>query len=143
MTGAVRDHVAFAGDFQRDRGARVTPGRDLTTSLRVGLTQRGWACSDPRDLAHAWQFDCRRGRWRARINVGYVPEEDRGWIIVSEVAAGLGRLLRRSGHQEGLTLLCSGVHTLLSSDPRIRTVRWFTEQEWDDPAAPHGAPTPL
>lgn len=138
----LRDHVSFEGDFDRDRAGGFPPGRDLTTSLRVGLTNRGWGCGDARGLGHAWEFDCRRGRGRARVLVGYVADQEREWLVVAAPVRGLRRLLGRSSPHE-LPPLCSAIHDVLMADPRVRTIQWFAEDEWNDPSSPSGAPAPL
>jgi hypothetical protein len=129
----MRTHVSFEGRFPKEATAEGPPGRAIADILREGIGKAGIRADEPwnRD-DFAWDFECHVGSRRFEVLVGLCDDVGgREWLAFSKPCAGLlGRLFgpRDTAEQAELN---RALHAVLTSDARFRSVRWYTEHDWN------------
>jgi len=129
----MRTHVSFQANFPKERTGDGPPGLPIAEILQEGLAKAGYAADTPENRDDfAWELGCRVGSVRFLALVGLCDDEGgREWLVFSKPAprflGGLLGRLDRGEHGE----VSRALHGILSADGRFRSVRWYTEHDWN------------
>jgi hypothetical protein len=129
----MRTHVSFEAGFPEKVTAAGPRGAEIARILQQGLARAGHLTDTPENHDDfAWELECRVGSQRFLVLVGFCGDEGgRQWLVFSKPAPRFLRgLFGGSGEGEHVALSCA-IHAILTADPRFRTVRWYTEHEWN------------
>lgn len=147
----MRTHVSFQSDFPQDGGTSEPAGRELAEYVAVGLRAAGYTVGNPANLEnYAYSFDCGNVRATQTITVALVGDGVLEWLLLVEPRINTAkRLLAKVGIKPGqpeaspeVGELCNAINQFLRSDPRFRSLRWYTTDEWDGDPEQHWARTP-
>ena len=105
------------------------PGQPIALTLREGLGRRGIQARAPANRDDfAWEMRATVGEHSFLILVGLVDDEGgREWLVFADSELGkLKRLLLGKRDEEAHRVLLRAIHDTLSTDERIRNLRWYT-----------------
>jgi hypothetical protein len=118
--------------------ARINPGRwgkRLAEFLRDKLLAEGFETSGPGDEDWGWRLDVANDGFRLSISCGRYDEYPDGFLCFIEPHEPFVRkLLRRIDTRERLASLHCAVDKILTETDGIRGKRWWTHEEFNNPA---------
>ncbi|CAA9380127.1 MAG: hypothetical protein AVDCRST_MAG93-9115 [uncultured Chloroflexia bacterium] len=147
----MRTHVSFQSDFSQDAGPSEPAGRELAQWIASGLRAAGYTVGTPANLEnYAYSFDCGKANVAHTITVALVGDGVLEWLVLAEPKISTARrLLAKVGIKPGqpsaspeLGTLVTSIHELLRADPHIRSIRWYTTEEWDNDPEQHWTRSP-
>ena len=110
----------------------IPHGREIAEHLLNALTGLGYTISGYDELEWAFVFTCRMDRRSFDVSFAHIGDQPREWVIITSYSGFslLSRLFRAGDKEEHIQLLLS-IHDILSADPTVSVVRWYTKNEWD------------
>jgi hypothetical protein len=132
----MRTHVEFKSDaFPPEKGeeARVNPGRwgkRLAEYLRSHLTTSGLACGEPFPKDWGWCLPIENPGFSLWVGCGNYEEHAEGFLCFIEPSKPIIRkLLMKIDTRKRVAEVADAIDKALSSNSRVREVRWWTESE--------------
>ena len=130
----LRDHATFAADFPDDvefddRGNLFVPGgKHIASFLSSALAERGMCTSHPRQHSfYGWAFEITNLQTRVWCLLQFPGP----WLLLTEVRRSIvDRALRRRREAEHRQVL-QAIHQVVTNDDRFRSVRWYTQAEYN------------
>ncbi len=129
---SVRPYVTFETDFPMPFDGDAPLDDSLATHLSGALRDQGFHISELDWIDYAWDFFCYVPHGRIYCVLGPCDDGPRQWLITTTPYRRFFHwLLRRRSVEDDHRGLCQGIHSILSRDSRFRSVRWYTQKEWD------------
>ena len=127
----MRTHVSFEADTRDAPDAAPPRGSDLLDELVAALRGRGGEIDAPQPIDYAFEFWIRYQGGRFYAAFGEVDDGVRQWLLSAEVP-GL-RLQRLFGRRDEAShhALLGAIHQALSTNPRVRSIRWYEREDWN------------
>ena len=127
----MRTHVSFERPSETLSSDEPPFGGDIAGALAQALEARGFGITDLDELDYAFTFDCSVANRRFCVMVGLVDDGIRQWLISTDSTLGFVGRLFGANDQEEHTSLVNAVHEFLTSDPEVKSVRWYTQDDWN------------
>jgi hypothetical protein len=129
---AARSFVSFEADFPTDG---QPAGRELATFLAAALSGAGLPFSEPVEReGWAWDLLARMDSSNIEAIVAFTDDGPLQWQVHIYARVGLARRLFRRNRDfniEALGQVARALHTVISSDPRFRSIRWYDPDVFD------------
>lgn len=141
----IRKWMEFANDDRdwpedgvvQDGDWAVFPGRSVSSALAEILTDLGCNVDPPEhQFEHGWDFHFRLNRVPFWCQVCRIED----YLVIIELRSFFDF---RGGKKRLYAELLTRLNEALKRDGRFRNIRWFTQQELDDPSEPPGAAQPV
>ena len=134
---ALRTLVSFEGNFPK---TSTVPGREIADLLTERLRAAGFDVADPEKLTgYVWLVGGRFPVGQVASVVGLTDDPPIEWQVHTYPPRIRPRWLggpRRDELEATVRTWCQAIHDVLTSDDRIRTVRWYEQEAFD---RDHGA----
>lgn len=107
------------------------PGREIAKVLAGLIATQGLQVDGPHPYAdYGWEIEA----WRDAGRFWFVFQRSDEWMLIAEERTGLLARLMKKPRPDFETIL-SGLEASLNADPRFRSVRWFTREEFQKSGA--------
>ncbi|HUT94478.1 MAG TPA: hypothetical protein VMY37_33780 [Thermoguttaceae bacterium] len=127
----MRTHVSFERPSETLSTGKPPFGGDIARALAKALEASGFGVTESGELDYAFAFDCRVTNRRFYVMVGLVDDGIRQWLISTDSTVGfIGRLFGVNDQEEHTTLV-TAVHGFLQSDPEVKSIRWYSQDDWN------------
>lgn len=130
----MRTFVLFEASFPDDseleseRHPETPGGRNVAESLVLGLKNRGYRCSEPKQHSfYGWSFDVDCNG----ITVWCLLQFPGPWLLLSETRSPLfARLIGQRTHEAHIAVL-KALSEAIKGDCRFSSVKWLTKSEYE------------
>ena len=129
----MKTHASFVSSVSKERGdGDSPPGNELSALLSEALPRHGVEVVDSGRTDYSHTFHLRSGRRSFYAMVGLVDDEHpREWLFFADSSLGRVRRLLGASDEDEHRAVLEAAHRVLSADPRISEVRWYTADDWN------------
>ena len=132
-----RSAARFESDFRKPKQGESGAG-ELASMLISGLRHHGFSPSPAKDEEYAHSLTCRSGKYSYEVLVAFDFVDRETWEVSCPPVLGWFAKLRGETEEKEHSALVSAIASVLTTDARIRNVRWY--KSYGDRSDP--SPTP-
>ena len=145
----LRTIVSFeAADYSHERTNDDPPGEELAHFIGKSLSESGFKVVGPENREDwAWNISIKEEGFQIEIIIGFVDDKEIQWLITNHLHLSLARKIFKTNETKSagtiyLRRLCDAIHKSLSSNNRVRSIRWYRQGDFDQNLTEEWASSP-